>query len=160
MTNNEFNTALNIMKNKFGTDYQFALATSKNNVPSLRYVDTYFDGSDFYVVTYAKSQKVQEISQNTNVALCARKMHAFSGQAINIGHPLLPQNAEIRGKLIDVFSSWYFAHNNEDDENMCYLKITPTAGFFHNDGTGYKMDFANKTVITFPFIFDTVLTDD
>ena len=49
---------------------------------------------------------------------------------------------------------------NEADENMCYIRIDPTAGFFHKDGTGYKIDFTEKTVKTFPFTFDTVLTEE
>lgn len=157
---NEFATALGVMQELFSRDFQFALATSSNNVPSLRYIDTYFDGEDFYVVTHALSQKAKEIAENPDVALCARKMHTFSGKAVQIGHPLSPENAEIRKKLTEAFAPWYFAHNNENDENMCYIKIAPTTGFFHKDGTAYKVDFVKKTVVTFPFSFDTVLTED
>lgn len=144
----------------FSKDYQFTFATTDNNVPSLRYVDTYFDGKYFYVMTYGTSQKVKEISLNLDVALCSRKMHAFSGKAYNIGHPLLKENEKIREKLIKVFESWYFKHNNENDKEMCYLKIKPSTGFFHKDGTAYKINFTEKTVIDFPFLFDTVLTED
>lgn len=87
-------------------------------------------------------------------------MHAFSGQAYNIGHPLITENAEIRKTLIKAFEPWYFKHNNEADENMCYIKITPTTGFFHKEGTGYKINFTEKTVLSFPFVFDNVLTDE
>lgn len=152
--------AMNIMRELFSKDYQFAMATCADNVPSLRYVDTYFDGEYFYIATYAKSQKVTESAQNPNVSLCARKMHAFSGIAENIGHPLSPSNRAIRDKIAVVFSAWYFAHNNEEDENMCFLRIRPTTGFFHKDGTGYKVDFNNKTVVTFPFSFTTVLAEE
>lgn len=54
---NEFATAMTVMNEMFSRDYQFALATSSNNVPSLRYCDTYFDGECFYIVTHAHSQK-------------------------------------------------------------------------------------------------------
>lgn len=33
-------------------------------------------------------------------------------------------------KLISAFKPWYFKHNNENDENMCYIKIELTNGFF------------------------------
>lgn len=157
---NEFECAVKIMKDLFSRDYQFALATSSDNVPSLRFVDTYFDGESFYIVTYALSQKVKDISKNPNVSLCARKMHSFSGKAYNIGHPLDEKNSEIREKLIKVFEPWYFAHNNEQDENMCYVRIEPTSGFFHKDGKGYKVDFSKRSVESFPFKFDIVLTEE
>jgi hypothetical protein len=43
---------------------------------------------------------------------------------------------------------------------MCYLRIEPETGFFHLNGTGYQMDFKSKTARTFPFAFDTVLTEE
>ena len=93
MTNYE--NAIGVMKELFGRDYQFALSTAKNNIPSSRYVDTYFDGESFYVVTHMLSQKAVEVSDNPNVSLCCQKMHAFSGRAKIIGHPLNPKIAEI-----------------------------------------------------------------
>ena len=146
----DYENSIRVMIDLFGRDYQFALSTDKNNIPSSRYVDTYFDGESFYVVTYGLSKKAAEIADNPNVSLCCSRMHAFSGKAYNIGHPLLTK----------AFEPWYFKHNNEADENMCYIRIDPTAGFFHKDGTGYKIDFTEKTVKTFPFTFDTVLTEE
>ena len=155
MTNYE--NAIGVMKEMFSRDYQFALSTAKDNIPSARYVDTFFDGESFYTVTYKLSQKAVEIADNPNVSLCCQRMHTFSGQAYLIGHPLDPENAAIRSALIKAFEAWYFKHNNEADENMCYIKINPTVGFFHKDGIGYKIDFTEKTVKAFPFAFDTVL---
>ena len=153
----DYENAINVMKELFGRDYQFALSTAKDNIPSARYVDTFFDGESFYTVTYKLSQKAVEIADNPNVSLCCQRMHTFSGQAYLIGHPLDPENAAIRSALIKAFEAWYFKHNNEADENMCYIKINPTVGFFHKDGIGYKIDFTEKTVKAFPFAFDTVL---
>ena len=73
------------------------------------------------------------------------------------GHPLQPENSEIRAKLIQVFAPWYFEHNNENDENMCYVKVEPDSGFFHKDGTGYKVDFAAKTAERAPFSPDVIM---
>jgi len=148
------------METLLARDCQFALATAENGVPSLRYVDMFFDGGCFYVVTHAGSRKVREIEQNPRVALCNRRFFAFSGVARNIGHPLKPENRAIRAKLVEAFRPWYFKHNDEADEGMCYLRIEPETGFFHRDGTGYKMDFVRKTANAFPFAFDTVLTED
>ena len=153
----DYENAISVMKEMFSRDYQFALSTAKDNIPSARYVDTFFDGESFYTVTYKLSQKAVEIADNPNVSLCCQRMHTFSGQAYLIGHPLDPENAAIRSALIKAFEAWYFKHNNEADENMCYIKINPTVGFFHKDGVGYKIDFTEKTVKAFPFAFDTVL---
>jgi hypothetical protein len=85
--------------------------------------------------------------------------YRFSGAARNIGHPLLPGNADIREKLTRVFAPWYFKHNDEGDEKMCYVRIEPNKGFFYHNGTGYDVDFENGEVRSFPFDFDAVLPE-
>lgn len=150
-----FEKSMKVMKELFARDYQFALATTSKNIPSVRYVDTYFDNGSFYIVTYLKSKKVKEIEANKNVALC-NKLYSFTGVAYNLGHPLEPENSKIREKLINAFEPWYFKHNNENDENMCYVKVELTHGFFYKDGTGYSVDFINKKADEFPFEMDIV----
>lgn len=154
--NNAMNTyekAIQVMNDLFAKDYQFAMATVKDNIPSVRIIDTFFDNNSFYVVTYSKSQKVQELESNCNIALC-NKLYRFQGKAYNIGHPLTAENKEIREKLIKVFEPWYFAHNNENDENMCYVRIELQSGFVYQNGTGYKINFLLKEAEEFPFDFD------
>nr|WP_207753458.1 pyridoxamine 5'-phosphate oxidase family protein [Sporosalibacterium faouarense] len=146
------------MNELFARDYQFALATSNDNIPSVRFIDTYYFNKSFYVVTYAKSKKVKEMENNPNVSLCS-KLYRFSGIAKNIGHPLKSDNSEIREKLIKAFEPWYFEHNNEKDENMCYIKIELTSGFFYKNGTGFEVDFRAKEAKEFPFEFDIVLVE-
>lgn len=147
-----------VMNELFARDYQFALATSHNNIPSARFVDTYFDDGCFYIVTYAKSRKVLELEQNENVALC-NNLYRFQGVAHNLGHPLKPQNSKIREKLISAFEPWYFKHNDENDENMCYIKIDLLNGFFYRDGIGYKVDFKARYAEEFPFESDVVIVE-
>ncbi|MVX65387.1 pyridoxamine 5'-phosphate oxidase family protein, partial [Clostridium chromiireducens] len=53
-----YEKSLNVLEELFAKDYQFALATSNDNTPSVRFVDTFYDKSTFYIVSYAKSQKV------------------------------------------------------------------------------------------------------
>lgn len=156
---NNFEIAMDLMQELFSKDYQFAMATSENNIPSLRFIDTYFDGDSFYAVTYVNTNKIKEIAVNANVSLCSRKGYSFSGRAYNIGHPLAPENKEIRDKIIKAFDPWYFKHNNENDD-ICILKIVPESGFIHKDATGYKIDFINKSAEKFTFVFDTVLTEE
>ena len=155
---NAYEEGLGVLDTLFARDYQFALATSNNNIPSVRFIDTFYNNRAFYIVTYGKSDKVKEIEQNPVVSL-SKDLYRFTGIARNIGHPLLPKNLKIREKLIKVFEPWYFAHNNENDENMCYIRVDLNRGLFYKDGTGYKVDFENKTAEKFPFIFDIVKID-
>jgi general stress protein 26 len=153
-----YEQAKRVLEELFAKDYQFALATSDNTTPSVRLVDTFYDNGAFYIVSYAKSQKAKEIEKNPEIAMC-NKLYRFSGKAYNIGHPLSEDNHAIREKLIKAFESWYFAHNNENDEEMCYLRIDLKHGFFYKDGTGYKIDFENRTADKFPFTFDIIAAD-
>lgn len=143
------------MNELFGKDYQFALATTHGNIPSVRFIDAYYENESFYIVTHRKSQKVKEIHNNSHVSLTNR-LYKFNGQAYDIGHPLDKKNKSIRERLIKVFQAWYFEHNNEDDEHMCYIEIKLADGFFYKDGTAYQVDFKNQLVKTFPFNFDIV----
>lgn len=154
---NTYEKSLAVLTELFSCDDQFTLATSKENVPSARVVDIYYKEGAFWIVTYGLSRKVQEIQSNPHVALC-KNFHSFCGRAYNVGHPLAEPNKEIREELIRVFEPWYFAHNNEQDENMCYVKVELTSGFFHKEGIGYKVDFENKTAETFPFAPEIIIS--
>lgn len=155
---NAYEKVEDVMVDLFQKDYQFALATAKDNTPSVRYIDTYYQEGAFYVVTYALSQKVKEIMENGQVSLC-HKLYRFRGNAINIGHPLKEENLAIREKLVQAFQPWYFAHNNEKDENMCYVKIELEEGFVYKDGSGYKVNFKEREVEEFPFEVEVIETN-
>lgn len=152
---NAYEKAMAAMEELFARDCQFALATAKDNVPSVRVVDTYYDGESFYIVTYGESRKVKEMEANPSVSLCDG-LYRFNGMAHNIGHPLEPQHTAIRTKLIDAFSPWYFKHNDENDPHMRYVRIDLSDGFFHKDGMGYKVDFLTKEAEAFPFKFEPI----
>lgn len=153
-----YEKSLQVLEELFGRDYQFALATARDNVPSVRFIDTYYTKGAFYIVTYGKSMKVLDIEHNEKISMC-NKLYRFSGVAHNIGHPLKEENLWIREKLIQAFEPWYFLHNNEDDVNMCYVKVIPEHGFFYKDGTGYQVDFKNKVTQSFPFIYGITMID-
>ncbi|WP_157047808.1 hypothetical protein [Cellulosilyticum ruminicola] len=61
-------------------------------------MDIYYTDEAFYIVIYAKSQKVQEIEVNRHVAIC-KDLYRFQGEAYNIGHPLKEENEEVVAKL-------------------------------------------------------------
>lgn len=145
-----YEKSLVILDELFGKDFIFSLATVNEDKPSIRVIDTYYEEGALWGVTYALSNKVMAIEKNPNVALC-NMFYSFNGKAFNMGHPLKEENKAIREKLIKVFEPWYFAHNNEADAHMCYIKIELEAGFFHKDGRGYKINFLEQSVEDFPF---------
>lgn len=150
-----YEKALILMDELFGKDCIFALATIREGKPEVRNVDAYYTDGAFWVVTYAASRKAKAVEASHDIEMC-RDSFSFTGKAVNAGHPLNEENAEIRKKLIKAFEPWYFKHNDENDTGMCYLKIIPERGFIYGGGMGYKIDFINKTAVEFPFVYDIV----
>ena len=130
-----------ILKQRFGKDSLIALATSENNVPSVRTVDAvYIDGA-FYVVTYSLSGKMRQIAKNPTVAISGEWLTAH-GIGENLGHVLLPENKVVMDILRVAFAAWYDnGHTNEADPNTCLLKIRLTDGVLFSEGTRFDIDF-------------------
>ncbi len=149
-----FEKALTVLEDLFAKDYQFALATSKENVPFVRYVDTFYHNEAFYITTHGTSKKVLDIIDNPHVSLVSHRSHRFSGEATVLGHPLKKENAEIRALLLQAFEKWYFLANDEKDPNTCIVQIKLNEGFFYQDGVGYRVDFIHRAATTIPFRFD------
>lgn len=115
--------------------------------PYVRDVDAYYEEGVFYVTTWAKSNKMQHIAQNKEVAfsVCFEGIYG-NGVGENIGWVLDPKNAELRTKLRKAFSNWYDQANNEQDENCVILaiRITRATIFKDHGAVHYNMDFVNK----------------
>jgi len=135
---------------QFGKDRNMALATSFEDIPTVRIIDTYYWNNSFYIATHESSEKVQQIMKNKYVSLCTN-LHEFQGEAINIGHPLKDENKEIRELLTEAFSNWYFAHNDESDPKMCYIQVKLNTAFTHFNKIGYNVDFRTKEINSFRF---------
>lgn len=115
--------------------------------PYARDVDAYYEDGVFYIVTYAKATKMQQIEQNPEVAftVCGGWISG-NGIGENLGWVLDPKNAELRTKLREVFAAWYDYANNENDENCCILaiRITKCTVVKDHGADRYYMDFVNK----------------
>ncbi len=115
--------------------------------PYVRDVDAYYEDGVFYIVTWAKSTKMQQITYNPEVAftVCSEW---FSGNGIgdNLGWVLDPKNAELRIKLRKAFALWYDDANNENDQNCCILaiRITNCTVIKDHGAVRYNIDFVNK----------------
>lgn len=162
---NEFEEGYQLVEEKLGKgkDNIIALATigkeltSENKPrPIVRSVDAYYEEGIFYIVTYQKSNKMQQISQNQEVSIAGfSEMFTAIGKAENLGWVLEPKNAEIRTKLRVAFASWYDMANNENDHDCCILAIHLIKGTYnHNHWEKlYHMDFVNKTIMENSGIF-------
>ena len=153
----KYEEGITLLEEKFGNgkDNMIAIATiarepgeSGNPRPVVRDVDAYYEDGTFFVVTYEKSNKMQQIAQNPEVALsvCGEWFSAV-GTGENLGWVLDPKNTEIRAKLRTAFASWYDMANNEQDKNCCILAIHLTKGTLNINHWEklYHMDFVNKT---------------
>lgn len=130
-----------IMRERFGGDAVIALATVENGKPFVREVDgNYLDGC-FYVVTHAKSRKMQQIEKDAAVAISGEWFSAV-GEGENIGHPCREENLALRERLKLAFSTWYtMGHVNEDDPDTCILRIKLREGTLFAEGNRYDIEF-------------------
>ena len=130
-----------IMAERFGSDTVLPLATSENNVPFVRSVNAYYEDGAFYVITYALSNKMQQLRSNPVCAI-AGEWFAAHGRGESLGWFGRPENAAIARRLREVFAGWIDnGHNNFDDENCVILKIALTNGVLFSHGTRYEIDF-------------------
>ena len=58
-----------IMIERFGKDTVIALATVEKEVLYVRYVNAYYENGAFYIITYALSNKMKHIENNSAVAI-------------------------------------------------------------------------------------------
>lgn len=148
----QFERANKILAREFGKNRKMYLATSFDEVPSVRIVNTFYWNRSFYIVTHETSEIVQQIIKNKNVSICATASnHKFQGEAINIGHPLKEENKEIRDILTNAFSSGYFEQYDESDPKICYVQVKVNEAFTYANKIGYKVDFRTDEVRSFPF---------
>ena len=126
------------------------LNTNGKPCPCVREVDAYYEDGVFYVTTWAKSNKVQQIAQNKEVAfaVCFEGIYG-NGIGENLGWVLDPKNAELRIKLRKTFADWYDHANDEQNENCIILAIyiTKCKIFRDHGAVQYNLDFVNKAEI-------------
>lgn len=156
---NKYEEGIKILNERFGNgkDNIISLATISHEHsaqgdprPCVRDVDAYYEDGVFYIVTYAKSNKVKQIESNPEVSVSVHFEDFFSsGVGKNLGWVLEPENAQIRNKMREVFKEWYDFANNENDKDCCILAIYMTKGTLRIDHgvMFYHFDFENKTAI-------------
>jgi hypothetical protein len=153
----KYDEGMKILNERFGNgkDNVVSLATisleqSEDGKPRpcVRDVDAFYEDGAFYIVTYAQSNKIKQISANQDVSVSVHFEDFFSsGTGKNLGWVLDPANSEIRNKLRTTFSEWYDFANNENDKDCCILAIYMTKGTLRIDHgvMFYHFDFENKS---------------
>ena len=130
-----------ILIERFGNDNIIALATTVDNKPYVRSVDSFYENGSFYVLTHGLSNKMKQIHQNPCVAI-AGDWFTANGQGINLGYFGDKENKKIADKMFVIFSEWINnGHNNFEDKNTCILQIKLTDGVLFSQGTRYDIDF-------------------
>lgn len=131
--------ARKIMTERFGKDTVIALATVENEVPYVRYVNAYYENDAFYIITYALSNKMKHLENNSSIAIAGEWFTAH-GNGINLGYFGKKENYRIAEKLKNVFSEWIDnGHNNFDDENTIILCVKITDGRLLSHGIRYEL---------------------
>lgn len=140
---------LDIIKEKYEHDTILVVATSRDNVPNVRSVDSFFYDGSFWIVTDLRANYAKEIKNNPYVMISDAGHNRFWCKASIVGHPLDESNLEIRKVYEKVFHNWYHEVNNEEIDTVCYIKVTPYKGYVHKDKLGYTFDLTlDKVTIT------------
>ncbi|MDE7445259.1 MAG: pyridoxamine 5'-phosphate oxidase family protein [Lachnospiraceae bacterium] len=127
-----------IMIERFGKDTIISLATIENAVPYVRNVNAYYENGAFYIITYALSNKIKHIENNSIVAIAGEWFTAH-GKGINLGYFGKKENHMIAEKLKSVFAEWIDnGHNDFEDENTIILCVELTDGLLLSHGTRYE----------------------
>ncbi|MCL2165036.1 MAG: pyridoxamine 5'-phosphate oxidase family protein [Oscillospiraceae bacterium] len=133
--------ALTLMDERFGHDTLLSLATIDVNRPAVRIVNSFYEDGAFYTVTYTLSNKMKQIKENPEVAVCGEWFTAH-GIGENLGWVRDDKNAEIMAKLRVVFDEWYDnGHTDESDPNTCLLRIRLRDGVLFHNGMKFEIDF-------------------
>lgn len=130
-----------ILMERFGKDSLIALATVEDGIPNVRTVDSFYENGAFYILTYALSNKMKQIKNNSAVAISGECFTAH-GIGRNLGWFCKKENEQIANKMKTLFSEWINnGHNNFQDENTCILRIELTDGVLFSEGNRYDIDF-------------------
>lgn len=129
------------MTERFGKDTVVSLATAEENVPYVRHVNAYYENGAFYIITHALSNKMNQIRQNSEVAI-AGEWFTAQGKGINLGYFGKEENSDVAEKLKKVFAEWIDnGHNDFSDENTIILCVKLTEGLLFYHGTRYDIEF-------------------
>ncbi len=128
-----------IMVERFGGDAVLALSTAEGNVPYVRLVNAHYEDGALYVITHARSNKMQQIARNPVVAIAGEWFTAH-GRAESLGWFGKSENRTLAAKLETAFSAWiHNGHNDFDDPDTIILRIRLTDGVLLSHGRRFEL---------------------
>ncbi|MGN1040782.1 MAG: hypothetical protein ACI4QL_05075 [Candidatus Fimimonas sp.] len=136
--------ALEVMKENFSHMTIMSLGTCAHGVVSVREVNTYYKDGKMYVLSKKTNTLMHDIDICPSVGLC-HGAHNMRGIARDLGHPLEPQNAELRKKLKKEFSLNYDEYVTEDNPDMRIVEITLTSAETFTRYHRYEIDYVAQT---------------
>ena len=132
------------MNERFGRDRLIALATAVDGMPYVREVNAYYENRAFYIITWARSEKMKQIAQNPTVAISGDWFTAH-GRAESLGWICEPKNKPLADRLTAVFAEWINnGHTNFVDPNTIILRVQLTHGVLFSHGTRCDIDFTQE----------------
>ena len=143
-SNQIYNRALEVMEENFSHMTEMCLATSANDVVSVRELHGYYHEGKMYVLTKLNNSVMKDLDVNKNVALCLGSHH-MQGVAQSLGHPLDKHNAQIRKVLKKEFSLNYGEYVTEDDPHMLIVEITLTSAVTYTRFHRYMIDYVTQS---------------
>ena len=143
---NYFERAKQVLEENFGHMVEMCLASTANNNISIRDLHAVYIDGKMYVLARKGNKLMHDIEVCANVALC-HGPHSMNGIACSVGHPTLPQNAELRKRLKREFSLDYNEYVDESNPDMCIVEITLTHAETYTRYHHYELDFVNKTAV-------------
>ncbi len=145
-SNTSIQDVFKLIEEKYKDDSFVLIATAKDNVPTVRAVDSFFYDGSFWIATDKRCNYVQEIMSNPFTMISDGAHNRFWCKAVLRGHPLDEANKNIREIYTKKFS-WYFDVNNEESKETCYIKVTPYKGYIHKDKIGYTFNGTDDTIV-------------
>lgn len=85
---------------KYQNDTILLIATAKENVPTVRSVDSFYYQGSFWIVTDLNCNYVKEIQSNPYVMISDGGHNRFWCKAVVTGHPLDDINLPIREEFL------------------------------------------------------------
>lgn len=127
-----------ILEERFGGDNEMALATCRDNMPSVRTVNAVYREGCFYIITYALSRKMEDIRVNPVVALSG-EWFTCHGTAESLGWFGREENRAVAAHLRKVFAGWIEnGHNDFSDHNTIILRVRVTDAVLLSHGRRFE----------------------
>ncbi|MDF2888138.1 MAG: pyridoxamine 5-phosphate oxidase family protein [Lacrimispora sp.] len=138
--------ALEGLEKEIGQDKIMVLATRNNEGVSARTFNVYTYEGCFYFVTEADSNKYEQISKNSSVALSINAIQ-IRGDVTLLPHPCSDLNKEIISSMESELPHHFDRYKG--DPAMRLIKITPAYANFLSmkTGNGYVIDYKEQTAM-------------